>query len=191
MEEIVRPFQAPATAPGFRAPSTSGVNSDTPTCVIGDRQNGQTDTGPFARTDEPESWERWPQLGHLTAGAQEVATAWLDVSSSFEIDPNVCAIWRLRCHSAALAITFSALDSLPMEEGSLYAPMVRVATIQIIVDWQSAATGARSLTLSGVEFAESESPVLTTSAGKDILHVQVTSDGEKYGAVVALNVGEP
>lgn len=191
MEELVRPNQAPQQAAGFRAPSTVGLNEGEPLTTFGNTGDGQTDLGPYARTDEPEDYSWWPRLRMLFAGGQEVVSEWKDVSTTFEINPNVCSVWRLRCQSAALTLTFTAVESPSWISNLLiWAGVKRVCTVEIIIDWQSA-SDPRVLTLANVRFPDSETPEWTTTAGRDVLIVQTTSDSEKYGFVAGLNVGVP
>ena len=193
MEEIIRPFQTPPRSPGYRTPATAGVNRGAPSMTIGENRTGQTDFGPFARTDETEDWSRWPHMGHLTAGAQEIVSPWKDVANNFTINPNVCSIWRLRCHSESLTITFGDLDTLPRRiSGTVFANAQRAATIEIILDWQTAATTpSRVLSLPGVRFTDGQAPAWSLTAARDVFHVQVTSDGEKYGVPIGFAMAEP
>lgn len=192
MEEIVRPFQAPAQRPGFRAPSTSGLNSDTPAATIGNMAAVQTDETPFARTDEPEDYGWWPRVNMLLAGMMEIVSEWIPVSSAVTINPNICNVWRLRCQSTSLAISFSALTSPSwINQLLIWAGVVRVSTLEIIIDWQVAASGSRTLTLSSVRFPDGATPVWTPTTGRDVLIVQITSDGERYGFVAGLDVRVP
>src|SRR4051812_24299396 len=101
IEEVVRPAQSPERAPGYRAPPTRGLNQDPPSTTI-EPDGEATDQGNLARTDAINDHQRFPQLRKLLAGGQEVASAWRQASTAFEIDPNVCAIWRLTVQSAAL-----------------------------------------------------------------------------------------
>jgi hypothetical protein len=191
IEDVVRPAQSPPPAPGYRAPPTRGLNQDAPSATIGDDDAG-TDTGPFARLDEINDFARFPALRKLLAGGQEIASSWRDVSGAFEIDPNVCGVWRLRVQSTDLALTFKALDALPAQlAGGLWANAVRVATVEVILDWQSAASGDRALTLADVRFPDSSAPVWTAAAGRDRLMVQVFSDGQLEGFEAGLNTGVP
>jgi hypothetical protein len=104
----------------------------------------------------------------------------------------VCSVWRLRVQSAALTLTFKALEALPDGlAGSLWANAVRVATVEVILDWQAAASGDRSLTLANVRFTDATAPTWTAAAGRDRLIVQVFSDGDLYGTEAGLNLGVP
>lgn len=192
MEDLVRPFQAPSPAPGFRAPSTSGSNPDTAATEIGNRPNGQTDQGPYARVDQPEDYKWWPRLKMLVSGALEVTSDWINVSNSVVIDPNICSVWRLSCQSASLAITFVDLE-VPtwIEQMLIWAGVKRVATIEIIINWGVAASGARTLTLSGVRFPDGTAPDWTATAGRDVVIIQKTSDGELYGFAAGLDMRVP
>lgn len=182
MEEIVRPFVAPQDAAGFRAPSTRGVNADTPELVFGEGSSGQSDTGPYAHTDQPEDYGWWPRLKTLIAGVQEVASDWISVSGTVNINPNICSIWRLQCQSAALTITFDALETPSwLTRLLIWRNVKRIASLEIIVEWVSSTTGTRTLTLSGVRFANGEAPTWSPSATRDVVFVHITSDGEKYG----------
>jgi hypothetical protein len=118
--------------------------------------------GDVARTDAINDHQRFPQLRKLLAGGQCVASAWRQASGAFEIDPNACSVWRLRVQSAALTLTFKALEALPDGlTGSLWANAVRVATVEIILDWQAAASGDRTLTLANVRFTDATAPTWT------------------------------
>lgn len=182
MEELVRPFAAPQDAAGFRAPSTRGVNSDAPELVFGEGSSGQTDEGPYARIDEPEDYGWWPRLKMLISGVEEVLSDWISVSGSVTIDPNICSIWRLRCQSSSLSISFEAIETPSwIERLLIWRDVKRVASLEIIVEWVGSTTGTRSLTLSGVRFANGEAPTWSLSATRDVVLVQITSDGEKYG----------
>jgi hypothetical protein len=191
LEDVVRPAQTPPAAPGYRAPPTRGFNPDPPETAIGD-DSDPTDRGPYARTDAINDHQRYPQLRKTLAGGQEIASAWRQASVAFEIDPNACSVWRLRVQSAALTLTFKALEALPDGlTGSLWANAVRVATVEIILDWQTAASGDRTLTLANVRFADSAAPTWTAGVGRDRLIVQVFSDGDLIGSEAGLNLGVP
>lgn len=191
MEDLVRPNQAPQKAAGFRAPSTVGLNEGVPEVTFGDGGSGQSDDGPYARVDEPEDYSWWPRLRMLMAGGQEVVSEWKDVSASFEINPNVCSVWRLRCQSASLALTFAAVEAPSwIAKLLVWSGVKRICTTEIIIDWQSA-SDPRTLTLSGVRFPDGEAPEWTATTGRDVVIVQTTSDSEKYGFVAGLNVGVP
>lgn len=193
MEEFVRPSQAPPPSAGYRTPPVGAVNEGEPTTTFGAAPNGQSDLGPFARTDEPEDYGWWPRLRMLLTGAQEVASAWKNVSGSVTLDPNACSVWRLRCQSAALSITFAALETPAwIDQLLIWAGVKRIATVEIIIAWQVAASGSsRTLTLSDVMFEDGEAPDWTPTVGTDIFHVQVTSDGDKYGFVLGLDMAAP
>jgi hypothetical protein len=191
IEDVVRPAQTPPPAPGYRAPPTRGLNPDAPETSFGD-DGDATDAGPYARLDQVNDYARFPGLRKLLAGVHEVASPWRAVSSSFEIDPNVCGIWRLRVQSTSLTLSFKALEALPAGlAGSLWANAVRVATVEVILDWQAAASGTRTLTLTGVRFADATAPTWTPGVGRDRVIVQVFSDGELYGTEAGLNMGVP
>ena len=191
MEEIVRPFQSPQRAPGFRTSPLSGFNESRPLVAIGE-ESGQTDFSPFARVDEPEDYGWWPRLKMLLAGGQEVASVWKDVSDSFEIDPNVCLIWRLRCQSAALTLTFAALETPSwIDRLLIWRNVTRVATVQVIIAWQTTASPTRTLTLTGVKFPRASAPDWSITATEDVLQLQITSDGEKRGYLSGVGMGTP
>lgn len=192
MEEIVRPFQKPDRSQGFRPQSQLERNTARPLVAIGALPDGQTDFSPFARVDEPEDYGWWPRLRVLLAGGAEVCSVWKDVSGAFEIDPNVCLIWRLKCQSTALSLTFKALETPSwINRLLIWRNVNRVATVQVVIDWQAAASGTRTLTLGGVAFEAGETPEWTATVGKDVLQVQITSDGEYYGYPTALDVSVP
>lgn len=176
---------------GFRAPSTRGLNQDDPILNLS-AGTSQQDLGVYARTDEPEHFSRWPHTGVLVTGLHEICSAWVSVSGSYEINPNACAVWRLKCFSSSLTLTFASLDALPSgASATLWSTASRVATIEIIVEWQGTSSGARTLTLSGVRFATGTAPTWTTTAGRDVVIVQVMSDGDKYGFAAALDSRVP
>lgn len=187
MEDIVRPNQAPAKAPGYRTAPTTGINQANPAVTFGSNSSGQNDTGPYARVDEPEDYGWFPRLRVLLAGVIEVISEWKDVSGSFEIDPNVCSVWRLRCQSTSLSLSFAALETPSwISRFFIWKNVIRVATVEVIIDWQ-VATSTRTLSLSGVRFPDGTAPIWTITAGRDVLIVQITSDNEKYGFAAALD----
>ncbi len=191
MEEIIRPFEAPVRSPGFRVQPRQGLNEARPLLDIG-APDGQQDFSPFARVDEPEDYGWWPRLKMLLAGGQEVTSIWKDVSTTFEIDPNVCGIWRLRCHSEALSLSFVALESPTwINKFLIWNNVARIATVQIIIDWQIAASNTRTLSLSGVKFTAGTAPDWTATTGIDVLQVEIGSDGGMYGAALALDTRVP
>lgn len=190
-EEVVRPAVAPPASPGFRPPASLGVNAAPPNAAYGS-DVGATDTGPFARKDIAEDYQNFPQLRKLLAGGLEIASNWRAVSGTFQINPNVCGIWRLRCYTPSLALTFAALDPMPESlVGTIWANAQRVATIEIKIDWMVAAGDERVLTLAGVRFADGEKPIWTPIVGRDVLMVQLTSDGDNEGFPVSLDAKVP
>jgi len=191
LEEIVRPAESPRQGSGYRARSTRGTNADTPATTFG-ADGSPTEAGPYARVDQPQDYSRYPQLRKMLAGGQEIASAWRSVSSSVQIDPNACSIWRLKCQSANLTITFADLEGLPEGlQGTIWENAVRVATVEIIIQWMVAAPSGRTLNLSGVTFTDSSAPDWTPTAATDALHVQIFSDGQKLGFVLGLDLGVP
>jgi hypothetical protein len=191
MEEIIRPFQRPEKSQGYRAPSPKGTNQGTPAITFGAQRRGAP-ADPYARTDEPEDWGRWPQLRSLLAGGQELASDWRDVSGSVELNPNACTEWLLRCHSESLNISFASLEALPRGvQGTIFATAVRATTVSIVINWQHPSSGVRGLTLSGVLFPDSTMPDWTVAAGMDLAMVKLYSNGLMIGRAVALALGEP
>jgi hypothetical protein len=185
MEEIIRPLTLPARSQGYKSPSTRGQNADDPLLAL-EGGAAQTDRTVYARTDEPEDFARNPHTGVLVTGLHEICSAWVSVSGSYEINPNACGVWRLRAYSSSLTLTFASLDALPSAaSATLWSTAVRTATIEIIIEWQSAAS--RTVTLSGVRWAGGTAPTWTTTAGRDVVIVQVMSDGDKYGFAAAMD----
>jgi len=191
MEEFVRPLQSPSVAPGYRTPPTAGINEGDPTLAIGSPPSGQTDLGPYARTDEPEDYGWFPRLRVLLAGVQEVVSVRKDVAETFEIDANVCSVWRLRCRSESLSLSFAAIETPTwLARGFIWGGVRRMATVRIYVDWETEVSDARILAMPGVRFSFGESPDWSLGATRDVFQVQITSDGELYCTVIALNIVE-
>lgn len=192
LEDVVRPALPPQRAPGFRPPASRGINQDTPAVSFGE-DSAPTTTGPYLRDDQINDFARFPALNGVFAGDQGVASAWKDVSGSVELDLNKCNSWRLRAQSASLAITFADLDALPAAlDGTLWEGAVREVVAKIVIEWQSAASGSRTLTLSGVRFDDGAAPDWSTDAlSRDILQIYMNSDGEKYGFAPALDTRVP
>lgn len=192
MEDIVRPNQAPPSAPGFRAPASVGINQGVPAITIGDGPSGQTDFGPYARTDEPEDYGWFPRLRVLLAGVIEVVSPWKSVSGSFVVNANVCSVWRLNCQSNSLSLSFTALETPSwLARQFIWAGVRRVATVEVIIQWASSVSGTRTLTLSGVRFPKGAIPRWTSAAGRDVVLIQITSDGELYGFAAGLDIKVP
>ncbi len=190
MEEIVRPAQAPLPSPGFKQPPTNGLNQD-PALLAINAGAAQRDQSVYARTDEPEDFNRNPLTRVLVTGAQEICSKWITVAGSYEINPNACSVWRLRSETSTLTLTFAALDALPdSADDTLWATAIRVATVEVIIEWATAAT--RTVTLSSVRFPGGTKPSWTaTASARDAFIVQITSDGEKYGFATGMDTKVP
>jgi hypothetical protein len=180
MEPVIRPAQAPPQGEGYRVPPTREINTAVPAITIGDGPN-PIDPGPVVRTDQANDMGFYPLLRANLVGGHEAVTPWISVAGSYEIDPNACGVWRLRCLTSSLTLTFAALTALPVTSG-IFATMRRMVTLSVIIDWQAAASGSRTLTLSGVKFEGGTAPDWSTDSGKiDSLVLQITSDGDKFG----------
>lgn len=192
MEDLVRPAQSPGKSQGYKPPPANAINQASPVLDIAGDASAVPETDLHAYLDRVTDHAFWPHLRMLLAGAQEIVSAWRNVTTSFTINPNVCSVWRLKCYSETLSLTFDALEALPEDiAATLWASSIRVATIEIIVDWQAAVSGSRTLTLSGVKFADGEVPIWTPTTGEDTILVQITSDGEKRGFAAGLDMQVP
>lgn len=189
IEEIVRAGETPQRSRGHRAPSTRNVNQGTPTVELGSDINPQPQ--PFATTRNSNDMKRWPQQNLSLANLEELASADIPVGGSYEIDPNVLAIWNLQVTGLSLTLSFAALEAVSEDlQRSIWNGARRVRTLQININWLT--DGEKTVTIADIEWADGgQAPSWTSAPGKDIITIQIDSDGQTIGFVNGLDAKAP